>query len=178
LNFGDFSRFAKTERDMKIGNFLGLPVNFILFAIIVVVVTAGSAKVFGHMIMEPVEIASKIDSKWAVVLGSMTFIVATMGVDIVANFVSPSYDIAGLFPGTSTSSRAASSPRSSRCSRALDLRRQPRGDHCLREHLRRGAGADVRRDGGRFLPAQEAGHRSPHRKWRRSPSRSCSRTAA
>lgn len=98
LNFGDFSRYAKTERDMKVGNFLGLPVNFILFAIIVVVVTAGSAKVFGHMIMDPIEIVSKIDNKWAVVLGSVTFIVATMGINIVANFVSPAYDFANLFP--------------------------------------------------------------------------------
>ncbi len=98
LNFGDFSRFAKTERDMKVGNFLGLPVNFILFAIIVVVVTAGSAKVFGHMIMDPVEIVARIDNKWAVVLGSITFVIATMGINIVANFVSPAYDIANLFP--------------------------------------------------------------------------------
>jgi NCS1 family nucleobase:cation symporter-1 len=98
LNFGDFSRYARTERDMKVGNFLGLPVNFILFAIIVVIVTAGSAKVFGHMIMDPIEIVSKIDNKWAVVLGSVTFIIATMGINIVANFVSPAYDFANLFP--------------------------------------------------------------------------------
>jgi NCS1 family nucleobase:cation symporter-1 len=98
LNFGDFSRYARTQRDMKVGNFLGLPLNFILFAIIVVIVTAGSAKVFGHMIMDPIEIVSKIDSKWAVVLGSVTFIIATMGINIVANFVSPAYDFANLFP--------------------------------------------------------------------------------
>lgn len=98
LNFGDFSRFAKSERQMKIGNFLGLPVNFLLFSIVVVIVTAGSAKVFGAMIMDPVEIVAKIDNKLAVVLGSVTFIVATMGINIVANFVSPAYDIANLFP--------------------------------------------------------------------------------
>lgn len=98
LNFGDFSRFAKSERDMKVGNFLGLPLNFILFAVIVVIVTAGSAKVFGHMIMDPVEIVARIDNKWAVVLGSVTFVIATMGINIVANFVSPAYDIANLFP--------------------------------------------------------------------------------
>jgi nucleobase:cation symporter-1, NCS1 family len=33
-----------------------------------------------------------------VVIGSLTFIVATMGINIVANFVSPAYDIANLFP--------------------------------------------------------------------------------
>lgn len=98
LNFGDFSRFAKSEKAMRRGNFLGLPLNFILFAIIVVIVTAGSAKVFGHMIMDPVEIVARIDNKWAVVLGSVTFVIATMGINIVANFVSPAYDIANLFP--------------------------------------------------------------------------------
>lgn len=29
LNFGDFSRYAKTISDMKKGNFWGLPVNFL-----------------------------------------------------------------------------------------------------------------------------------------------------
>jgi nucleobase:cation symporter-1, NCS1 family len=98
LNFGDFSRFAKSERQMKVGNFLGLPVNFIVFAIITVIVTSGSATVFGSMIMDPVAIVGHIQNKVAVVIGSLTFIVATMGINIVANFVSPAYDIANLFP--------------------------------------------------------------------------------
>jgi NCS1 family nucleobase:cation symporter-1 len=98
LNFGDFSRFARSEQAMRRGNFLGLPVNFILFSLIVVVVTAGSAKVFGSMIMDPVEIVARIDNKAAVVIGSLTFVIATMGINIVANFVSPAYDIANLFP--------------------------------------------------------------------------------
>jgi len=68
LNFGDFARFARSEREMKWGNFLGLPVNFIVFSIITVIVTAGSVKVFGTMIMDPVEIVSRIENKFAVVI--------------------------------------------------------------------------------------------------------------
>lgn len=98
LNFGDFSRFGKSEQQMKVGNFLGLPVNFLVFSIIVVIVTAGSISVFGEMIMDPVEIVARIDNKVAVFIGSVTFIIATMGINIVANFVSPAYDIANLFP--------------------------------------------------------------------------------
>ena len=98
LNFGDFSRFAKDERAMKLGNFLGLPVNFIVFAIITVIVTAGTAKVFGEAIMDPVGIVERIGNPLVVVLGSVTFIVATMGINIVANFVSPAYDISNLYP--------------------------------------------------------------------------------
>ncbi len=87
LNFGDFARFARDERSMKLGNLLGLPLNFLVFAIITVIVTAGSLKVFGEAIMDPVHIVERIGNPWVVALGSITFIVATMGINIVANFV-------------------------------------------------------------------------------------------
>jgi nucleobase:cation symporter-1, NCS1 family len=98
LNFGDFARFAKDEASMKLGNFLGLPVNFLVFSIITVIVTAGTMKVFGEAIMDPVLIVEKIGNPFVVILGSITFIVATMGINIVANFVSPAYDISNLSP--------------------------------------------------------------------------------
>jgi nucleobase:cation symporter-1, NCS1 family len=98
LNFGDFARFAKNEAAMKVGNFLGLPVNFLVFSIITVIVTAGTLKVFGQAIMDPVLIVERIGNPVVVIVGSVTFIVATMGINIVANFVSPAYDIANLYP--------------------------------------------------------------------------------
>ena len=98
LNFGDFARFGKDEATMKTGNFLGLPVNFLVFSVIAVIVTAGTLKVFGQAIMDPVLIVEKIGNPWIVALGSLTFIVATMGINIVANFVSPAYDISNLYP--------------------------------------------------------------------------------
>ncbi len=98
LNFGDFARFARDKKAMTRGNFLGLPVNFIVFALITVIVTAGTVQVFGQAIMDPVEIVERIGNPWVVALGSITFIVATMGINIVANFVSPAYDISNLHP--------------------------------------------------------------------------------
>jgi NCS1 nucleoside transporter family len=98
LNFGDFARFASSDSAMKQGNFLGLPVNFLVFSIITVIVTAGTLKVFGEAIMDPVLIVEKIGNPIVVAIGSITFIVATMGINIVANFVSPAYDIANLYP--------------------------------------------------------------------------------
>ena len=98
LNFGDFARFGKDEAAMKTGNILGLPVNFLVFSIITVIVTAGTLKVFGQAIMDPILIVEKIGNPIVVILGSVTFIVATMGINIVANFVSPAYDIANLSP--------------------------------------------------------------------------------
>ncbi|HEX4409747.1 MAG TPA: NCS1 family nucleobase:cation symporter-1 [Xanthobacteraceae bacterium] len=98
LNFGDFSRFTKNRRAMTFGNLLGLPINFMVFAIITVIVTSGTLKVFGEAVMDPVRIVEHIGNPWIVAVGSVTFIVATMGINIVANFVSPAYDIVNLNP--------------------------------------------------------------------------------
>ena len=98
LNFTDFSRFAPTERMVKLGNFWGLPINFILFSAVVVVTTAGSLAVYGEAIADPVELVAVIPSIVVLLLGAITFAVATVGINIVANFVSPAYDLANAFP--------------------------------------------------------------------------------
>jgi NCS1 family nucleobase:cation symporter-1 len=41
---------------------------------------------------------SRIDNPTAVVLGTLTFVIATIGINIVANFVSPAFDFSNLAP--------------------------------------------------------------------------------
>ncbi|MEV0847365.1 NCS1 family nucleobase:cation symporter-1 [Streptomyces sp. NPDC049954] len=98
LNFCDFSRFAPDQRTVRRGNFWGLPVNSTAFVIVSVVVTAGSIEVFGEAITDPALLVAKVGHTWVLVLGALTFAVATMGVNIVANFVSPAYDLANVWP--------------------------------------------------------------------------------
>jgi NCS1 family nucleobase:cation symporter-1 len=98
LNFCDFSRFAPGYTTVKRGNFWGLPVNSTAFVIVSVIVTAGSIKVFGEAITDPAMLVAKIGNTWVLVLAAFTFAVATMGVNIVANFVSPAYDLANVWP--------------------------------------------------------------------------------
>jgi NCS1 family nucleobase:cation symporter-1 len=98
LNFCDFSRWAPSERMVRRGNFWGLPVNFMLFSAVVVVTTAGSIAVYGEAITDPVELVAQIPSTLAIILGAVTFALATVGINIVANFVGPSYDFANAFP--------------------------------------------------------------------------------
>ena len=98
LNFCDFSRFAPSRRAVRTANLWGLPVNFIAFSVVSVVVTAGTFKVYGEHIYDPVEIVGRIDSIWALLLGAVTFAVATLGINVVANFVSPAYDLANVWP--------------------------------------------------------------------------------
>ncbi|MGF6903770.1 NCS1 family nucleobase:cation symporter-1 [Paraburkholderia sp. GAS348] len=98
LNFGDFSRYCKSFGSVKRGNFWGLPVNFLAFSLITVLVTSATLPVFGKLITDPVETVSRIDQPFAVVLGALTFMVSTIGINIVANFVSPAFDFSNVAP--------------------------------------------------------------------------------
>ena len=98
LNFADFSRFGVSEQAVRRGNFWGLPINFMLFALVTVIVTASTLVVFGEAILDPIEVVNRIENKPVLILGSLTFVVATIGINIVANFVSAAYDIANVAP--------------------------------------------------------------------------------
>lgn len=98
LNFCDFSRFAPDTKTIRRGNFWGLPINSTAFALVSVLVTAGSLQVWGTAITDPAELLSKVHNTPVLIIGALTFAVATMGVNIVANFVSPAYDLANIWP--------------------------------------------------------------------------------
>ncbi|WP_329063164.1 NCS1 family nucleobase:cation symporter-1 [Amycolatopsis sp. NBC_01480] len=98
LNFCDFSRFAPDQKTVRRGNFWGLPINSTAFALLSVIVTAGSLQVFGEAITDPAELLARVHNTPVLVVGALTFAIATMGVNIVANFVSPAYDLANIWP--------------------------------------------------------------------------------
>jgi NCS1 family nucleobase:cation symporter-1 len=98
LNFCDFSRFTPSSRTIWLGNFFGLPLNFTAFSVVSVLVTAGTITVFGQAITDPVLIVAKIPNTLVLILGALTFAVATIGINIVANFVSPAYDLSNVAP--------------------------------------------------------------------------------
>ena len=102
LNFCDFSRFSPSRKAVWMANLWGLPVNFIAFSVVSVLVTAGSKQIYGEYIYDPVELVGKIDSPVASILGALTFTVATLGINVVANFVSPAYDLANAWPSKIT----------------------------------------------------------------------------
>jgi nucleobase:cation symporter-1, NCS1 family len=98
LNFCDFSRFAPTRKAVRLGNLLGLPLNFIAFAAVSAVVTAGTFAVYGEFITDPVEVVARLDSVVVLLIGAVTFAVATLGINVVANFVSAAYDLSNVVP--------------------------------------------------------------------------------
>ena len=98
LNFGDFSRYGKSMGEIRRGNRWGLPFNFLLFSIVTVVIVSGTQSLFGKMITDPIETVSRVGNDLAVAIGLLTMITATIGINIVANFVSPAFDFSNCSP--------------------------------------------------------------------------------
>ncbi|THV43238.1 NCS1 family nucleobase:cation symporter-1 [Glycomyces buryatensis] len=98
LNFGDFARYAKTFEAVKRGNFWGLPVNFLFFSLLTVITASATVPVFGELITDPIHTVERIDTGFAIILGGLTFVTATVGINIVANFISPAFDFSNVAP--------------------------------------------------------------------------------
>lgn len=98
INFGDFSRFLRSERDMKLGNLIGLPINMAFFSFIALVITAGTLVIFGEALTNPSVIVERVDALPLTIIAALTFFAATVGINMVANFIPPAYDLANLFP--------------------------------------------------------------------------------
>ncbi|GAA1998759.1 NCS1 family nucleobase:cation symporter-1 [Microbacterium ulmi] len=98
LNFGDFARYGRSFAAVKRGNLLGLPINFLFFSLLTVITASATVPVFGRLITDPIQTVQEIDTVFAVLLGGLTFVIATVGINIVANFISPAFDFSNVAP--------------------------------------------------------------------------------
>lgn len=98
INYGDFSRFVKNERHMRIGNLLGLPISLALFSFLTLFITAGTTVLFGETLTNPADMVAKVDNLALTLIAAITFFAATVGINLVANFIPPAYDLANLAP--------------------------------------------------------------------------------
>lgn len=98
LNFCDFSRYASSRQAVTRGNLWGLPVNLILFSLVAGVTTIAAFQVYGEVLLHPEQISAKFDSWVLAAIAALTFAVATLGINVVANFVSSAFDISNVFP--------------------------------------------------------------------------------
>ncbi|PKW16475.1 NCS1 family nucleobase:cation symporter-1 [Saccharopolyspora spinosa] len=98
LNFCDFGRFVRSSRAVRVGTMLGAPLNWTAFSVTSVVISVGSVTVFGQALLDPAELLGKVPNTGLLIVGVFLFAFATIGVNIVSNFVSPAYDLANVWP--------------------------------------------------------------------------------
>jgi NCS1 family nucleobase:cation symporter-1 len=98
LNFCDFTRGCKTRRAILGGNFWGIPINVLFFGAIVVVMAGAQFKIDGQVIASPADIVHAIPNTAILVAASLSLLILTIAVNLMANFVAPIYALTNLFP--------------------------------------------------------------------------------
>lgn len=98
LNFCDFTRCARSRRAIVQGNLVGIPLNMLLFAGIVIVLAGAQFHINGDIISSPADIVRTIPETGWRIAASIALVVLTIAVNLVANFVAPIYMLADMAP--------------------------------------------------------------------------------
>jgi len=99
LNMPDFTRFGRSQKEQAVGQVVALPTTMTVFALMGIVITSASAEIYGRPVWDPVELVGLFPSRPLVAISMFTVVVATLGVNIAANVVSPANDFANIKPG-------------------------------------------------------------------------------
>ncbi|MBB2482385.1 NCS1 family nucleobase:cation symporter-1 [Bacillus sp. APMAM] len=98
LNVPDFTRFARSQKDQIKGQLIGLPVIFTIFAFATVTIVGSTAVAYHTPIADPIATMKHFNSPFLIAVSALLLSSATVTVNVIANMVSPSYDLANLFP--------------------------------------------------------------------------------
>jgi NCS1 family nucleobase:cation symporter-1 len=105
LNFPDFTRNAPTARSVRRGNAWGLMVNGSAFVIIATVIALAGSK-NGKPVTDLVTLFQGMNSIPLLLVTIIAVGLATVGINIILNYVSPVYDLIQVWPRFLTFKRA------------------------------------------------------------------------
>ena len=61
-------------------------------------ITGGTIAIFGEYVASPTDMVAKVDNLVLTIVAAFAFFAATVGINMVANFIPPAYDLANLMP--------------------------------------------------------------------------------
>ncbi|GBR51144.1 hypothetical protein AA106555_0450 [Neokomagataea thailandica NBRC 106555] len=70
------------------------------FSILSLITISLTQPIFGELIIDPVETVARLDNQTIAIIGILTFVLATIGINISANFVSASFDFSNIAPSS------------------------------------------------------------------------------
>lgn len=105
LNIPDFTRYAKSQKDQMLGQFLGLPTTMALYSFIGVAVTCAAIVIFDDIMVtadapwDPVRLLSRFqDSPVILIVAQLAILLATLSTNIAANVISPANSFSNVLP--------------------------------------------------------------------------------
>ena len=104
ISFGDFSRYIKSEEDLKKGN-LSLVFNLIIFSFLAVFIVVGSDiflnqkfEDLDRIFTNPTDIIGKFDNTQITIIALFFIVIASASTNLVANFIPSQYSLINFYP--------------------------------------------------------------------------------
>ncbi len=104
LNFGDFSRYVKNEKELQKGN-LSLILNLIIFSFFSVFIVIGSDVYLNlkfldlnSILTSPNDIIGKFDNLIITIIALLFIVVASISTNLVSNFIPSQYSLINFIP--------------------------------------------------------------------------------
>ncbi len=104
LSIADITRYARTQKEQVIGQFLGLPGTMMLYSFVGIFVTFAAIANFPDILIaadapwDPVSLLARFESPIVVVISQIFMIIATLSTNIAANVIAPANAFANIFP--------------------------------------------------------------------------------
>ena len=108
VNFGDFSRYVKSENEVNKGN-LSLLLNLLIFSFLAISLVIGSSVVFeknlipvDRILTNPTDIIGKLDNAYLTFVVLLFILVASSSTNLIANYIPSQNSIINFFPKKSS----------------------------------------------------------------------------
>jgi nucleobase:cation symporter-1, NCS1 family len=98
LNIPDFTRYARSQKDQMLGQFLGLNTTMPFYAFVGVAVTSATIVIYGEAIWNPVDVLARFDNTALILVSMFALALATLTTNMAANVVAPATAFSNFLP--------------------------------------------------------------------------------
>ena len=106
MNFGDFSRYVKNEKELKKGN-LSLLLNLVIFSFFTLFIVTGADAFLkqdpdnlNRILTNPTDIIGKLNNLLVTILVLIFIIIASASTNLIANFIPSQYSLINFIPSS------------------------------------------------------------------------------
>ena len=106
VNYGDFSRYAKNNKEMKLGNF-SLIINLIIFSFFALLLTIGADIILTknsisteRLLTNPTDIIAKFDNSVLTVFSLIFIVVSMLSTNLIANYIPSQNSLINFLPNS------------------------------------------------------------------------------
>ena len=104
LSIADITRYAATQREQVLGQFIGLPGTMMLYSFVGIFVSCAAVIIFDDILIgnnapwDPVTLLAKFQNPVVVIISQIFMIIATLSTNIAANVIAPANAFSNLNP--------------------------------------------------------------------------------